>query len=225
MSDPISTYNRIKFDMDNPASSHKTILTNAEELVDVKNSVELLSDLSDYAYTKGRVELGGALYELSLLASKIRESNSDFYSMINDKKQFPETNIFWNKKEAVQNIITLNTNLSGYPEALLTSLYKSIYKTNWDSLINEEENQALLRHNKDNIWKIRNYCISKTDTVFLKLTEKSAEDITSGEKIYSNNGLRKVLTVISSGDYKKFYIEGQLEPLELPRNVKAIILP
>lgn len=223
MSESLSFYNSAKLGIDS-GRSEEAILSIAEKLIKAKDGVELLENLSEYGYQVNNINLGGKLYELSREAIKNRESTQDFYSRIESKPKIVNREILWNKKEAVEEVLVLNSSLSYYPKASLISIYRNLYRGVWDSLVAEEENRLLLKHNKDNIWKIREYCISKVDRIFLSLSRKKASEVSHQDKIYWGDTLSKVSSSNNNGNYTTLFLENGLETIELNSEVEVIVL-
>jgi hypothetical protein len=223
MSESLSFYNSVKLSIDSGRSEDATLST-AEKLLKVKDGAELLENLSEYAYKTHKVSLGGKLYELSREAHKNRERVKDFYSRVESKPKSINNEILWNKKESVEELVVQNRSLSSYPKPSLISIYRNLYIEVWNSLMDEEENRLLLEHNKDNIWKIREYCISKVDRIFLSLSHKKASDISNLDKIYWEDNLIKISGNNRNGNYITLFLDGGFKTIQLDSEVKVIVL-
>lgn len=197
----------------------------AEELSLFKEGEKLLLALSEDAYDKSQIDLGGILYEYSIISRKHASSTKDFYERVSTVPKKYNENILWNKKENVQKEVQLNIGLSHYPLESLYLIYKNIYKNIWQDIYYNEENQLMLQHNKDNIWKIRDYCISKTNIMFSKLKEKPVAMLEHLDQCYYEGTLKEVVSVEeSSNEYVKIRFKGQLVQLEMNSKTPVLYL-
>ncbi len=179
------------------------------------------------AYAMGHIEAGGVLYEYRQLEAKNKAVYADIASRkktADSTKPQESSNIIWNRKDRTLEAIRKNVSLKDYPEEILYKLYNSIYKNTWQSLMSEDENRELLVYNYDNIWKIRDYCIAKSNAIFEKLSLSHGAKLKPGDKVLFKDELSLISKINIHVDSIQIEIAGRLENISVPRDSKIISL-